>query len=692
MFCIKGLPVSLKRLAQPQIRLSSSAAKTFAHQKSIPRLPIPPLQQTLDSLLVSVTPLAKSSSEVDTLSSAVRAFGAPGGIGETIQNKLIDYETTQPYSWLEQIWLDNAYLSYREPGLINVNWWLVCKDHPFQPKDLLSKPPPKGVLSDFQIQRAAGLVSNLLNFKDQLDSEQLPVDYAKDKATGMKVPLCMHQYTCQYGATRIPKPGKDEIYTPHPATTKHIIVMLRDQIYKVDVVHSSGARVTLAELQRVFHEVGADSLQSTPQPPIGILTGGHRDNWATAYEHLSKLSKQNESNLQIIKDALFVLCLDDHSFKRNIDISHKQWFHNGDARNRWFDKAIQLVVASSGRAGVNGEHTPADAVAPGMIFDQMVQNEPAIDPPNAKADVRLSAPQKLLWDVDGKIKSFIATAQKQATALINDTDSVLLQTDVYGGKYIKEIAKASPDAYLQLLLQLSWYRLHKEPAAVYESATIRRFLHGRTETARTFTPEAWAFVQSFDDDNVLYDTKRELFARAIKAHTKVMDLATTGNGIDRHLLGLSAMTFDSPELSYDEAYRNLFGDTLFRRSKQWRLSTSNMSPGRSFYAGFGTVDPNGYGINYAIGEENIKLSIASKKSSRETDGYDLRESIQRSMTDLMILFPKRSQVWGLDWKQKDAEAKKHEAAMGALQQLSDKYLAKKAAVKAKYETREGGLE
>ncbi|KAI8807159.1 acyltransferase ChoActase/COT/CPT [Cladochytrium replicatum] len=587
-------------------------------------------KDTLDSLLVSVAPLAKSSTEVDTLSSSVRAFGAPGGIGETIQNKLIDYEKTQPCSWLEQIWLDNAYLTYREPGLINVNWWLVCKDHPFQPKDLLSKPPPKGVLTDFQIQRAAGLVSNLLNFKDQLDSQQLPVDYAKDKST--------------------------------------------------------------ANLPRVFHEVGADSLQSPAQPPIGILTGGHRDNWATAYEHLSKLSKQNESNLQIIKDALFVLCLDDHSFKKNIDISHKQWFHNGNARNRWFDKAIQLVVASSGRAGVNGEHTPADAVAPGMIFDQMVQNEPAVDPPSAKADVRLPAPQKLEWDVDGKIDSFIATAQKQATALINDTDSVLLQTDIYGGKYIKEIAKASPDAYLQLLLQLSWYRLHREPTAVYESATIRRFLHGRTETGRTFTREAWAFVQSFDNDNVLYDTKRELFARSIKAHSKIMDLATTGNGIDRHLLGLSAITFDSSELSYDEAYRNLFGDPLFRRSKQWRLSTSNMSPGRPFYAGFGTVDPNGYGINYAIGEENIKLSIASKKSSRETDGYDMRDSIQRSMIDLMILFPKRSQVWGLDWKQKDSEAKKHEAAIGGLQQLSDRYLAKKTVVKAKYETRDGGLE
>ena len=53
--------------------------------------------------------------------------------------------------------------------MINVNWWSQFVDHPQQPKDLLRKPPPKGVFSTFQVTRAAGLISNLLNAKEILD-------------------------------------------------------------------------------------------------------------------------------------------------------------------------------------------------------------------------------------------------------------------------------------------------------------------------------------------------------------------------------------------------------------------------------------------------------------------------------------------------------------------------------------------
>jgi len=53
--------------------------------------------------------------------------------------------------------------------MINVNWWCQFKDHPKHDLRLLKKPPPRGVMSSFQIQRAAGLISNLLNFRDMLN-------------------------------------------------------------------------------------------------------------------------------------------------------------------------------------------------------------------------------------------------------------------------------------------------------------------------------------------------------------------------------------------------------------------------------------------------------------------------------------------------------------------------------------------
>jgi Choline/Carnitine o-acyltransferase len=60
-------------------------------------------------------------------------------------------------------------MEYREPTLINVNWWCAFKDHPKHPLDLLRHPPPDDILTAFQIERAAGLINNMLNYKAILD-------------------------------------------------------------------------------------------------------------------------------------------------------------------------------------------------------------------------------------------------------------------------------------------------------------------------------------------------------------------------------------------------------------------------------------------------------------------------------------------------------------------------------------------
>jgi hypothetical protein len=88
---------------------------------------------------------------------------------------------------------------------------------------------------------------------------------------------------------------------------------------------------------------------------------------------LSALSTENRKSLDAIETALFAVCLDDAPVPLNPDESHYALFHNGNGHNRWFDKPIQLIVSSNGRAGVNGEHTPADAVVPGSFFNRIVQ-------------------------------------------------------------------------------------------------------------------------------------------------------------------------------------------------------------------------------------------------------------------------------------------------------------------------------
>ncbi|TPX34563.1 hypothetical protein SmJEL517_g02819 [Synchytrium microbalum] len=657
----------------------NNTVKTFSQQSKVPRLPIPSLAESTSKYLASFEPFhPKGSDQYNNLNQIVQDFCKPDGLGTTLQSRLIEYEKTQPNSWLEEIWLKYAYLMWRYPSMINVNWWCQFRDHPGQPPELLSKPPPKGVLSAFQIQRAAGLIQNTLTFKESIDNQTLSIDSTKAK-DGSRTPMCMNQYKNQFGATRMPGAPIDEILTQYPATGKHIIVMCRDQMYRVDVYTASGERVPVKELMRQLFVVGQQSLDDSSQPPIGVLTGGDRDVWFKAYTQLVETSPQNKQNFETIKQALFVLCLDDYSTSQNLDASHHQIFHGMDAHNRYFDKAIEIVVANSGRAGVNGEHTPADAVIPGRFMDFILSNEPAADPANVSS-AALPPIQKLEWQTTPSVMQAIESAGKICKELIDNTSSVLLHYDIYGGRYIKEVAKTAPDSFVQMALQLAWRRMHQDPTAVYESASTRSFLHGRTETIRSLSKESWQFACNFDNDDVLYADKRRDFATAIATHRKYQKDASTGNGIDRHFLGLRAM-MDASEQSSSPPF---FSDPAFALTSKYRLSSSNMSPGDWFYGGFGPVYEDGYGINYAIGNDGIKFSISGNLKCRETRVREFRSTLERTLTDMMILFPKRTEVWGFGWQRAHARERQDQIYLAMMKNLSDQYIEKKDVLKEKY--------
>ncbi len=180
-----------------------------------------------------------------------------------------------------------------------------------------------------------------------------------------------------------------------------------------------------------MYKVCKIALESSADPPVGILTAGHRDNWHNAYKLLQPL---NVGTLETINSAIFVACLDDFSAP-NLN-AHLQFMHNFDAHNRWFDK-LQLIVKSSGRAGMNAEHSPCDAVAPGNMIDFILTSKPTTGP-----NVPLPEPEKLTWNVNPEILSHVHTAASQAKKLITETSSCLLHSNVYGTRYIKEVGIA----------------------------------------------------------------------------------------------------------------------------------------------------------------------------------------------------------------------------------------------------------
>ncbi|KAG0048985.1 hypothetical protein BGZ90_007481, partial [Linnemannia elongata] len=124
--------------------------------------------------------------------------------------------------------------------------------------------------------------------------------------------------------------------------------------------------------------------------------------------------------------------------------------------------------------------------------------------------------------------------------------------------------------------------------------------------------------------------KQRLLQKAIQTHLEYMMAASSGKGVDRHLLGLRSM-MQTPE---EQKSALIFQDPSYIQSMYFRLSSSNMSPGDNFWGGFGPVVPEGYGINYAIGKENIKFSISSLRSCKETNSKEFRETILSALRDM----------------------------------------------------------
>ncbi|KAJ3340802.1 Carnitine O-acetyltransferase mitochondrial [Gonapodya sp. JEL0774] len=660
------------------------ALRTFANQSSLPKLPIPDLAPTKEKLLKSLQPIARSEKEWKELSRKVEDFFARGGRGEELHNRLKEYAKTQPVgdktdrtslrgttmtdkdvgyvnfngldpvvsgmsifyvhfrdgllilsgrgsvgyhtrNWLDRMWLRLAYTSYRDSSVINVSYWLLfLQDHPNQPKELVRSPPKKGVVgTDWQIERAAGLVQNLLTYKEKLEREEIPPEYMQ-----RTTPLSMDQYTLLYGATRIPGTPDDSIVTPYPAKAKHIIVMVKDQVFKVDVLGNRGERITNEEMRRLLKSC-VDSALSTPaEPPVTIFASNQRDRTYEYTKELLSLSGKNRDNWKIMVDALFTVCLDDYSTVDTWDARHQQFFHGFDSRNRWADKELQFIVASNGRAGMMGEHSPSDAAVPNQIVNWVLENEPAPQPATAISSLRLPTPTKLTWTTTPTTLSNIVESQQFISKWIATCHSVVLDFQDYGAGFVKKTAKVSPDAYAQMIMQMAFKRMYQWPTQVYETASTRQFDLGRTETTRVCSLDSERFCNAFDDPKVSAAEKVRLLRTACEAHVKYSREASAGQGIDRVLMGLKAMNKPG------ETLHPLFTDELYIRGSHHRISTSNLSVSNKTLAGFGPTAPDGYGCNYNTQEDWMMFSISSLRSASDVDSIKFRDTVTQVLRDV----------------------------------------------------------
>lgn len=226
------------------------------YQKNLPKLPVPALSATLQKYLQSVRPLL-SDAEFQRTEQAVKEFEAPGGLGQELQERLLA-KANDPnvVNWMEDWWLDQAYMGYRDPVVIYVSYFFLYKD------DKLRKSPA---------QRAAAIATAALEFKRQIAQKTLEPEYVKGE------PLCMDSFKYMFNNCRIPKKPSDYEATFDILSNNHVVVLRKNRFYVVDTIYN-GKQLSTAELQHQFQKI-IDQAGQSKGIPIGVLTSDNRDKW-----------------------------------------------------------------------------------------------------------------------------------------------------------------------------------------------------------------------------------------------------------------------------------------------------------------------------------------------------------------------------------------------------------------------------
>ncbi|XP_068611832.1 peroxisomal carnitine O-octanoyltransferase [Brachionichthys hirsutus] len=595
--------------------------RTFQYQNSLPPLPVPSLENSLSKYLDAVRPFA-SEEEFKATADTVRRFQE--GVGKELHKKLLQRAKTKK-NWLEEWWLNAAYLEVRIPSQLNVNIT--------GPGSFLEHywPAAEGT----HLQRASINIWHTLQYWIMLHTETLPPQKAGNTA------LDMDQFRMLYCTCKVPGVKKDSIRNYFKTEREghcpsHLVVLCRGRIFTFDALYD-GKILTPPELLRQLSYV-TECCEGQPEGQgVSALTSQERTLWAKAREYLISADPHNETILETIQSSLFVICLDESK-----PYSTAENYTNvtlgtitGDPTIRWGDKSYNLIVFSDGTFGSICDHAPYDAmvvVALCWYVDQQVKAaEGQWKGPDTVGN--MPPPEELVFTVDEKVSSDISYAKQQYLESSRDLQLVCYAFTAFGKAAIKE-RKLHPDTFVQLAMQLAYYKMHRKPGSCYETAMTRRFYHGRTETMRPCTMEAVSWCIAMLDPACDANTKRKAMQLAFDKHNKLMAEAQEGNGFDRHLFGLYLISKEegcpTPELFLDPLYANSGGGGNFT------LSSSLVGYTTILGAAVPMVH-HGYGFFYRIRDDRIVISITSWKSCRQTDAASLFNIFSSCLHDILHL-------------------------------------------------------
>ncbi|GAA0308195.1 carnitine O-acetyltransferase [Gracilibacillus halotolerans] len=576
--------------------------KTFVHQHTLPKLPVPPLNHTKVKLLEWIEPLV-SNEQYEKTRQVVHQFFRPGGDAGKLQQQLRAWDQARDGSWLTPLWED-MYLKHRGSLPLTSNF---------------------NILLEANQTDIAGKISFLLReLYHSIIDETLEPHFFKGK------PLDMGQYTKLFRSVRIPQLDKDTFYVAeHDKKDNHVVILYKNNVYKVPVTNEEGIPYSIDAISSAIQSRLEKDADENDSVNVGIFTTAERDEAAQLYNKL-KQSNVNADTLQTIADSLAIISIDECS-ETSQEALENLMLH---PTNKHFDKTIQIVLTKNGEVGFNIEHSAVDGMTVstvvGHIFNglqkELIQTDCCTEAPRI---------EKKEWDLSEDVK--IRLEQLRFKYLAQSKEFSLLKTTFndFGAEKIKEL-QISPDAFFHMALQLAQYRTYGEFKSVYEPVSVGYFHEGRTENARATSMEKRILVEAIESGEESNETLYSLMKIASNAHSARIQYCQKGLGVERHLFGLEQMYYrfgdqlginELPELFRDEGYVKLRHDFI---------STSGMIYPGARSRMFAPVVEDGHGLAYFILDHSISLNLSSF-TVNEFKGKQLMNHMIAALEELRMI-------------------------------------------------------
>lgn len=534
------------------------------------RLPVPPLQQTLERYLDTVRPLLDDA-QFERTRTAVQQFAS--GAGPEAQRDLEEFaqvEHDAGRNWMSEAWLE-AYLAGRDSLTLLSNVAFELEWHS----------PRTGVdLAADVVHRFAAVHLDYLRGEIEPDS-------------GMRGdPLCMRQWRYLAGGLRDPKPGLD-VFVPglESPANREVLVLCHASAYAVRVSDETGRPLSRGVIAAALRDVVDAAPHSDPPFTAPAYLDGE-----TAAEYFAKglRDSHNVATYSRLGDALFVVNLISEAAPLETHME-RTVFGAGQA---WPYKPVTVQVSLADEfVGLHIEHSTMDGATVQSIVGR-AQQVPD-DEPTTLTDPGGGVPaERLRWNLTPRgIERLTEAIDKYGEEASGHRFRVVT---VHTGPLPEVPFKLSVDACFQFMMLYAQMRAHGRVRSTYESVDMREYQAGRTECLRPNTAQAVEFVSALIEG----DATTEQLCAALDAHREQVKAAKSGQAIDRHLFGLKRMAnragLDAPIFD-DPGYAALTTDILSTTSLGERT--------RIVRAAFAPTNPGCLGIYYCAVEDGFEFCL-----------------------------------------------------------------------------------